>query len=162
MDPQLQAIELVCERLYNATSEAERAEAQRQVLTLSSSTEYIPQCRAVLDHSRSVYALHVAASALTRVVTVHWNSFAASTRLEVRSFALEYLSAHGPALLAPERGAAFVVTALVQLLARVTKLGWFDDAAFREIVDDVSKFVHASAEHCAVAMRILRQVWSLV
>ena len=61
-----------------------------------------------------------------------------------------------PVALAPERGAGFVVAALVQLVAKVTKLGWFDDGAFREIVDDVAKFAHASVAHCVVALRVLR------
>ena len=35
----------------------------------------------------------------------------------------------------------FVVTSLVQLLCRTTKLCWFDDDAFRNIVDDAKQFL---------------------
>ena len=82
-DLQLQQIEHVCDRLYNATNEHERADAQRSVLALSENAEHIPLCRHVLDRSHSSFALHVAASALTRLVCAHWNGFAPSTRLEV-------------------------------------------------------------------------------
>lgn len=47
-------------------------------------------------------------------------------------------------LLACSRGPAlepFVVTSLVQLLCRTTKLCWFDDDAFRNIVDDAKQFL---------------------
>ena len=82
-DLQLQQIEHVCDRLYNATNEHERTDAQRSVLALSENAEHIPLCRHVLDRSHNSFALHVAASALTRLVCSHWNGFAPSTRLEV-------------------------------------------------------------------------------
>ena len=47
-------------------------------------------------------------------------------------------------VLACSRGPAlepFVVTSLVQLLCRTTKLCWFDDDAFRNIVDDAKQFL---------------------
>lgn len=34
-----------------------------------------------------------------------------------------------------------MVTSLVQLLCRMTKLCWFDDDAFRNIVDDAKQFL---------------------
>ena len=52
-DLQLQQIEHVCDRLYNATNEHERADAQRSVLALSENAEHIPLCRHVLDRSHS-------------------------------------------------------------------------------------------------------------
>ena len=36
---------------------------------------------------------------------------------------------------------SFVVTSLVQLLCRTTKLCWFDDDHFRTIVDDAKNFL---------------------
>ena len=39
----------------------------------------------------------------------------------MRSYFLHYLDGRGPGL------EGFVVTSLIQLLCRMTKLGWFDD-----------------------------------
>ncbi len=36
----------------------------------------------------------------------------------------------------------FVVTSLVQLLCRTTKLCWFDDDHFRTVVDDAKNFLN--------------------
>ena len=43
-------------------------------------------------------------------------------------------------------------TALVQLLCRVTKLGWFDTDAHHEIVKDVTKFLSATQVHYRLSL----------
>jgi hypothetical protein len=45
------------------------------------------------------------------------------------------LRSRGPAL------EPFVVTSLIQLLCRMTKLCWFDDDAFRSVVEDAKRFL---------------------
>lgn len=44
--------------------------------------------------------------------------------------------------------AAFVTQALIQLYARITKLGWFDcqkdDYVFRNVIADVTRFLQVS------------------
>ena len=58
--------------------------------------------------------------------------------------------------------AQFVVQGLVTLFARITKLGWFDvkeeDFVFREVIQDVSKFLQGSVEHCMIGVQLLNQV----
>ena len=52
--------------------------------------------------------------------------------------------------------AAFVTQALIQLYARITKLGWFDcqkdDYVFRNVIADVTRFlqvcVQSHSPHC--------------
>ena len=58
--------------------------------------------------------------------------------------------------------AQFVVQGLVTLFARITKLGWFDvkeeDFVFREVIQDVSKFLQGSVDHCMIGVQLLNQL----
>lgn len=65
-------------------------------------------------------------------------------RVDIRNYVLQYLFQRAETL------QQFVTTALVQLLCRVTKLGWFDYDAHHEIVEDVSKFLTATPAHYLV------------
>ncbi len=48
---------------------------------------------------------------------------------------LGYLAQKGPSL------DTFVCTSLIQMVCRLTKLGWFDDPQHREITQEVTKFL---------------------
>ena len=65
-------------------------------------------------------------------------------------------------MIACSRGPAlepFVVTSLVQLLCRTTKLCWFDDDAFRNIVDDAKQFLEKVSTPCAIDTRTRGGAW---
>lgn len=53
--------------------------------------------------------------------------------------------------------AAFVTQALIQLYARITKLGWFDcqkdDYVFRNVIADVTRFLQVRASSVDVGYR---------
>lgn len=82
---QLRELETLCRVLYESGNEAERAHAQQSVLILQSSAEYIPQCQYVLDNSSSPYALLVASTSLTKLITSHWNNFTTPQRVDIRA-----------------------------------------------------------------------------
>lgn len=140
---QLAQVEALCETLYNSTDEAARSHAQNQLLSLQTSAERIPQCQYILDHSENAYALLLASSSLTRLISNHWNNFTSPQRVEIRNYILNYLGSVGPGL------TDYVRTSLIQLLCRITKLGWFDDQRHREVVDAVMRFLQVCA--CARA-----------
>ena len=53
----------------------------------------------------------------------------------------------------------FVITQLIQLLARTVKLGWFEDDQHRNIVDDGKKFLGMnSLDHYLLGLRVLNQL----
>jgi exportin-7 len=57
----------------------------------------------------------------------------------------------------------FVVTALVQLLCRTTKLCWFDDDVFKNIVEDAKSFLEqgstgGSQAHYFLGLKILNML----
>mmetsp|Transcript_1464 Transcript_1464/g.3889 ORF Transcript_1464/g.3889 Transcript_1464/m.3889 type:complete len:1109 (-) Transcript_1464:452-3778(-) len=152
METSLEQIENLCKAVYNPSSEAERQAAQQQLVALTSSAEAIPQCQYLLDQSSEPYALYVAASSLTKLITTHWNSFTVAQRVDIRNYVLNYLAQKGPGL------QDFVVVALVQLVCRITKFGWFDDPAHREIADEVGRFLTASIDHCIIGLRLFEQL----
>ncbi len=63
-----------------------------------------------------------------------------------------YLASSGPHL------ADYVVMSLIQLISRITKLGWFDDLAHRELVEDTLKFLQATIDHYIIGLKILIQL----
>uniref|UniRef100_A0A7R9U4R6 Importin N-terminal domain-containing protein n=1 Tax=Pinguiococcus pyrenoidosus TaxID=172671 RepID=A0A7R9U4R6_9STRA len=152
MESALKQIEGLCKTLFEAPNEAERQSAQQALVALTSTPEAIPQCQYLLDQSSDPYALYVAASSLTKLITTHWNSFTVPQRVDIRNYVLNYLAQKGPGL------EDFVVVALVQLVCRITKLGWFDDPAHREIADEVVKFLSASIDHCIIGLKIFEQL----
>jgi exportin-7 len=56
----------------------------------------------------------------------------------------------------------FVIQALVALLAKITKYGWFDsykeELIFRKIDQDVKEFLGGSQQHCMIGVQILSQL----
>lgn len=151
---QLRELETLCCLLYESGNEAERAHAQQAVLILQSSAEYIPQCQYVLDNSSSPYALLVASTSLTKLITSHWNNFTTPQRVDIRNYVLGYLAQKGPTL------EKFVTTSLIQMVCRLTKYGWFDDEQHREIVTEVTKFLQATVDHCVLGLQILSELVS--
>ncbi|TMW66006.1 hypothetical protein Poli38472_003771 [Pythium oligandrum] len=149
---QLQNLEVLCKAIYESVNESERTHAQQSVLILQSSAEYIPQCQYVLDHSASPYALLVASTSLTKLITTHWNNFTAPQRVDIRNYVLGYLAEKGPKL------EKYVTTSLIQMVCRLTKFGWFDDEHHREIVSEVTKFLQATVDHCLIGLQILNEL----
>jgi exportin-7 len=152
---QLKQVEALCETLYTGVptkmgdTTITRQEAQQRLLSLQSSPEFIPQCQYILDTSQSHYARLVASNSLIELVTVHWNNYTVPQRVDIRNYVLHYLGVQGPTL--PD----FLTLSLVKLVCRITKLGWFDDPAHREMVDEVTKFLSATIGHCILGLKIL-------
>jgi exportin-7 len=157
---QLKQVEALCETLYTGVPAkvnggepvVTRNEAQQRLLSLQSSAEYIPQCQYILDNSNSQYARLVASNSLIELITMHWNSFTVPQRIDIRNYTLTYLANNGPSL------QDFLVLSLIKLVCRITKLGWFDDSAHRELADDVTKFLQATVDHCILGLKILNQL----
>ena len=145
----LAQVEALCHALYAGTSAQARAEAQQQILTLQSSAEYIPQCQLILEHSQQPFAQLMASTSLEILITSFWNNFSAEQKLEIRNYSLNYLATHAHTL------QDFVVGSLAKLVCRITKLGWFDSAEHREIIDETNKFLEATVEHKVIGLKLL-------
>jgi len=147
----LAQLSVLCERLYTSQDAAERAHAETTLACFSLNTEYISQCQYILDNSSSPYTQFLASSSLVKQVTEHTLSL--QLRLDIRNYVLGYLASKGHEL------QPFVTTSLIQLLCRITKLGWYEDDQFRDIVKEAMKFLtHATVEHFLIGLKILNQL----
>ena len=84
--------------------------------------------------------------------------FRVPVRAEMRSYFLSYLCTQAPTL------QPFVAASLCQLLARLAKLGWYDDEAFRALPDDARAALDAArarGDRAAYAL-MLRLLGALV
>lgn len=149
---QLPQLEALCECMYNSQNPEERAHAEQYLRVFGQSTDYIAHCKALLDNSQSPYAQLLATFSLLKVVTEH--TLSVPVKLEMRSYFLSFLDSRGPTL------EPFVVTSLVQLLCRMTKLCWFDDDMFQNIVEDAKTFLEkgstgGSSGHYLLGLKIL-------
>ncbi|KAL4534670.1 hypothetical protein Ndes2526A_g05549 [Nannochloris sp. 'desiccata'] len=154
---QMPQLEAMCEQLYNSQNPAERSRAEEVLKVFGMSPEYVTHCKTILDNSTSPYAQLLASSSLLKVTTEH--TLSTPVRLEMRSYFVSYLSSRGPSL------EPFVVTSLVQLLCRMSKLGWFDDDGFRAIVADGKALLEAgtrdaSQQHYLLGLKLLQMTVS--
>jgi len=145
----LARVEAMCMALYEGTSATDRAEAQQQLMTLQTSAEFIPQCQFILDNSAQPYAQVVASASLEILITQFWNNFSIPQKLEIRNYVLNYLATKAHML------NDFVLGNLAKLACRVTKLGWFESAEHREIIEETSKFLQSTIDHHIVGLRLL-------
>lgn len=149
----LAQLEALCEVLYKSQDSAQRVHAENTLKCFSVNTDYIPQCQYILDNTLNPYALMLASSSLLKQVTEH--SLALQLRLDIRNYIINYLATRGPEL------QPFVIGSLIQLLCRVTKIGWFDDDKFRDVVKESMNFLsQATSEHYAIGLKILNQLVS--
>jgi exportin-7 len=146
---QLLRVEAMCTALYQGQSASQRVEAQKQLITLQSSAEFIPQCQFILDNSTQPYAQLVASASLENLITQFWNNFTLSQKLEIRNYVLNYLATKAHIL------DDFVLGNLAKLTCRITKLGWFDSAEHRDIIEETSKFLQATIDHHIVGLKLL-------
>ncbi|GAQ78625.1 Nuclear transport receptor RanBP16 [Klebsormidium nitens] len=147
----LAQLESLCERLYNSSNPQERAHAEQTLAVFSVNTDYISQCQYILDNSASPYAQLLASSSLVKLLTD--NTLSTQLRLDIRNYVVSYLATKGP------KAEPFVTTSLIQLLCRVTKLGWYDDDRHRDIVKEAMKFLaQGSLDHFYLGLKILNQL----
>ncbi|RUS20332.1 Exportin-7-B [Endogone sp. FLAS-F59071] len=169
---QLRILEKLCMDFYNATASEQRAEAEK-ILDISfpsfsdnsnirpangevaasprTPTESAYALQIFLDHSPSPYAQMFALTKLTAIVTDHFSVFPAEFKTSLRNFMLTYAGRH-PDL------SHFIINSIAKLFAMLTKLGWFDADDFRNVNEDLSKFLQATIEHRIVGLQILSVV----
>lgn len=152
---EVRQLELLCKQLYESQDSAHRAEAEKALVGFQNAPDTLTKCQLLLDRGDSAYAQLLAATTLTKLVSRSALGLSLQQRLDIRNYVLNYLATQ-PKL--PN----FVIQALVTLFARISKLGWFDsdkdDYIFRNVVNDVTKFLQGSVEHCMIGVQLLSQL----
>ena len=77
----------------------------------------------------------------------YWTSFSLEQKLEIRNYVLNYLASRFVE--------EFVLTSLLKLMCRITKLGWFDGPEHRDIISDVTKFLDSGPDHHVIGLKLL-------
>lgn len=92
----LQEVEVLAAQLYgSATSNEQRAEAERQLSVFSNNPEMLDQARMILETSQQSYAQHLAATAMSKLLTANWGRFSDQQRIDMRQYVrLSYMHAH--------------------------------------------------------------------
>ncbi|CAH2275086.1 exportin-7 isoform X2 [Pelobates cultripes] len=140
----LAQLEILCKQLYETTDTSTRLQAEKALVEFTNSPECLSKCQLLLERGSSSYSQLLAATCLTKLVSRSSNPLPLEQRIDIRNYVLTYLATR-PKL------ASFVTQALIQLYARITKLGWFDcqkeDYVFRSVIVDVTRFLQADATH---------------
>lgn len=155
MDNQLNQVELLCQQLYESANSQVRAQAEKTLMGYFDSPNAPAHCQVILEQSQSPYALVLAASTLTKLVTRSGSPLSTDDKKQLRDYTLHYLSNR-------VKLAAFVTQALLQFVARLTKHSWFESEqetfVFRDIVDQVGNLLRGSVDHCIIGVQLLHQL----
>eukprot|EP00927_Polykrikos_kofoidii_P043595 TRINITY_DN37677_c0_g1_i1.p1 TRINITY_DN37677_c0_g1~~TRINITY_DN37677_c0_g1_i1.p1 ORF type:complete len:1104 (+),score=161.54 TRINITY_DN37677_c0_g1_i1:42-3314(+) len=150
MDPgQLVQLEGLCNSLYNARSEAERAQAHQTLLPLVQNPQCIPQLQYVLAHTANQHALIFSSVALSKLITSNWATVSDVQKSEMTDFLVDYLAKNGPDLY---HNAHMTVSPLVRLLCRVIKLAWLDGPQFQNVTERIGPFFRSSSVHFIIGI----------
>ncbi|XP_045250440.2 ran-binding protein 17 isoform X2 [Macaca fascicularis] len=150
----LAELEVLCTHLYVGTDLTQRIEAEKALLELIDSPECLSKCQLLLERGTTSYAQLLAATCLSKLVS-RVSPLPVEQRMDIRNYILNYVASQ-PKL------APFVIQALIQVIAKITKLGWFEvqkeQFVFREIIADVKKFLQGTVEHCVIGVIILSEL----
>lgn len=153
----VQQLELFCKQLYQSNNPGE---AEKSLVAFQDSPDALSKCQELLDRGDSPYSQLLAATTLTKLVSRSSGVAGGVTitqRMEIRAYVLNYF-------LTRPNLQNFVVQALVTLLVKITKYGWFDtyqkQAVFKTIVEDVQRFLQGSVENCVIGVQILSNLTS--
>ncbi|GBC18414.2 uncharacterized protein OCT59_006460 [Rhizophagus irregularis] len=171
-------LESLCQELYSPKSQEQRAKAEKLLdnafptfsetlsprtngsnglpnnplgVKIQSPTESSMYCQWLLENSTSPYAQLFASARLKSLVLDHYSMFTSKQKLELRSFLFNYLAVH------PDYQ-PFVLSSLAQLIATITKVGWFEDDEFKNITNELSKFIQSTVDHRIVGLQVLSTV----
>lgn len=127
----------MCKQMYGGEN-AQRTEAEKVLVAFQNSLDALPKCQMLLERGESSYSQLLAANTLTKLISKSAQGLSLQEIVDIRNYILNYLATR-PNL------DNFVIQALVSVLAKITKYGWFychkDELVFRNIIEDVRKFL---------------------
>ena len=110
-------------------------QAQNQIMKIIQNNAYWHQVQIILTKTTNNYAIVVAANAYRDFMTQKWHAYTQDDRVKVRMFVMRVMHEKMTILTRPSR------MALISLITRVSKMGWFDDERHKAVVDEAKKFL---------------------
>ena len=151
---QLSRFETLCSELYNATSQAQRAQAHSILNPLLSRLDSVPQFEFVLGNSRNPHALLFAANGLMQLVTSNWNVTTEAQREGLKVSLSKFLAQNCDQMYSNqlwEQSMSFVI----RLLCRIVKLSWLDGPNHQKITEEIQPLIESgSLLHVVLAIDI--------
>ena len=151
---QLSRFETLCSELYNATSQAQRAQAHSILNPLLSRLDSVPQFEFVLGNSRNPHALLFAANGLMQLVTSNWNVTTEAQRGGLKVSLSKFLAQNCDQMYSNqlwEQSMSFVI----RLLCRIVKLSWLDGPNHQKITEEIQPLIESgSLLHVVLAIDI--------
>lgn len=131
-------------------------EASQKLEAYNNNVQNLPKLKHFIENSSNQYAKFLAASALKQILSEYWLKIPLEEKTAIRRYLLNYLMSEATVLSHEKQ----VVKMMMLLLARITKLGWFDDADIKNgIVPELTKILdQKSAEHRLVGLEALDQL----
>ncbi|SAM09524.1 hypothetical protein [Absidia glauca] len=126
----------------------------RPTFVIASPTDTASALRALLENSPNPYVQTFCLARLKQLALAQFSLFSDDTKIQLRTFLLEYVFLH-PDLM------PFIITQLAGVLAQLTLLGWVDLESYRNMHKDITQFIQASPasmDHRIVGMQILAVV----
>jgi len=151
----LGTIEELVVHMYQGTDANARTAARERLMGFENSPSFLPHCRVILENSRQPLAHMLAATSMAKLLTDFWNSFNEDQIIELRDFIFGFVANN---LQSAEK---FVLSKLVQVICRISKLGWSSGSQrFRDIKDKISKFFQSSAslEHYLAGLQFFAEL----
>ncbi|VDD76701.1 unnamed protein product [Mesocestoides corti] len=163
----LSSIEWACKELYTTNDPSARLQAEKTCTSIYERHDCMATCQSLLERADSCYSQFIAASSLTKFISNKDTVVHVNLRLQLRklpvtiqpyfivgNFALNYLATR-PNL------EPFVQQALIVLICRLTKIGWFDsvengpDWPFRDIFESAKNFIQTDLTRAVFFLRKL-------
>lgn len=148
--------ERLCFELYESGDPARVAEAHKVLHALDEDPSCIPRCRAVIEFSEMSSAQFLAAMTITSHTSKLTTTLLPLDNLELRNFALNCLAA--------KSYSHIVVLQLSKMIARLTKLCWFecdsqDRAYMQDIMQHINRFLsQGSPQFSRISAQIMLQL----
>ncbi|KAI9309258.1 armadillo-type protein [Cunninghamella echinulata] len=120
----------------------------RPTFVINTPTDTASALKLLLETSPNPYVQTFSLARLKQLIISQFSIFDDDTKIQLRSFLLEYAFLH-PDLM------PFIITQLAGVLAQLTLLGWVDIEPYRNIYKDILQFIQASMNHRIVGTQIL-------
>uniref|UniRef100_A0A6T6CE73 Importin N-terminal domain-containing protein n=1 Tax=Compsopogon caeruleus TaxID=31354 RepID=A0A6T6CE73_9RHOD len=145
----IENIDALAKDLYESTDPVTRQKAENVLLPLSTAAQYLPQCMWILDNAKSPFSRLLASSSICKIVTHEWRNLSLEERMQIRNYSLKHLAERGQGL------GPYVVNELCTVVCRLTKMGWFENSEYKNLIEATRPFLTESEEHCGIGLQLL-------
>ena len=140
-------INQLCAALFMADSNA-RTQAEQELAPLCR-VEQIPTLRCIMETSGEGMSHYFVAAALVRLISESWSALWMELRLELQQWLLRMIASKGMLM------ESHSVNATLLALCRLTKLGWLDHDAHKQVPAHVHQHFLQSPALTPMGLRIL-------